>query len=190
MGSTADPDADVLLALAPLAAARGALAFLAGGGVALADVASGLAEKAKAPVGHALGLALSDWAKSPMLRFMSCKVLRVMRCTSKAWMVAAMAWVFWFNQNCTALSSWMRLSNSCGSKVGATQLLGPMPVAAPWLCRFFKKSKPGTNWLKSKPGVWLMRHILAGGPSPMDRPRHRAYPKPKAAPLANQRARV
>ena len=56
--------------------------------------------------------------------------------------------------------------------------------------RFFKKSKPGTNWLKSKPGVWLMRHILAGGPSPMDCPMPRAYPKPKAALLASARGRA
>lgn len=59
-------------------------------------------------------------------------------------------------------SSWMRLSTSSTLSVGATQLdrLGspgtepaPGPGAAAPAARFFRKSKPGTNWLKSKAGV-------------------------------------
>jgi hypothetical protein len=47
----------------------------------------------------ACGLALSESAKSLKLMFIPFKVLSVMRCTSKAWMVAPTALVFCSNQN-------------------------------------------------------------------------------------------
>jgi len=95
--------------------------------------------------------------------FMLLSVLSVMRCTSIAWMVAPKALAFCSNQNCTVLSSWMRLSNSSGSIVGAIQALAALaepPVPAP---KFFMKSNPGTNWVKSKPGVLDIVALLKVG---------------------------
>ena len=97
-----------------------------------------------------------------MFTFMLCSVDKVIFCTSIAWMVALSAVAFWSSQNCTALSSWMRLSISSMLSVGATQLA--MPGTAPAvvvdceavLDRFCKKSKPGTNLPKPKADVSLM----------------------------------
>ena len=65
-------------------------------------------------------------------------------------MVAPTALAFCSNQKCTVFNSWMRLSNSSGSSVGATQPGAAALALAPGV-RFFKKSKPGTNLVKSKP---------------------------------------
>ena len=109
------------------------------------------------------GLAVNALAKSAMLTFMLCKVVKVIFCTSIAWMVALSAVVFCSNQNSTDFNSWMRLSMSSMLRVGATQLAMPgMPAAAAGcaaeavLDRFCKKSKPGTNWPKPKAEGSLM----------------------------------
>src|SRR6218665_3739189 len=138
-----------------------ALAGSAGGGGA---AGVGFAWLAPACVGSAsparsAGLGLKALATSPRLKFMPLSVARVIFCTSSACMVAASAREFCSSQNCTALSSCMRLSSSCTSIVGATQLesLGncAMLLEAP-LARLCRKSKPGTNLPKSKGGVSLM----------------------------------
>lgn len=51
------------------------------------------------------GLILRDSARSDMLMFMPRKVASVIFCTSRAWMVALTALVFWSSQKCTVLSS-------------------------------------------------------------------------------------
>ena len=97
------------------------------------------------------------------LTFMFCKVDKVMRCTSIAWIVAAMPLAFCSNQNCTVLSSWMRLSISLGSSVGATQPGTPVAFEEACGVRFFKKSKPGTNLVKSKALESVMHGLLRAG---------------------------
>src|SRR6218665_1650426 len=120
----------------------------------LATACVGAASPARSAV-----LGLKALATSPRLKFMPLSVARVIFCTSSACMVAASAREFCSSQNCTALSSCMRLSSSCTSIVGATQLesLGncAMLLEAP-LARLCRKSKPGTNLPKSKGGVSLM----------------------------------
>ena len=81
-------------------------------------------------------------------------------------MVALSAWPFCSSQYCTALSSWIRFSTSSTLSVGATQLdkLGipgtaPAPPDAAGLVRFLRKSKPGTNWLKSK--AWVVSLMVS-----------------------------
>src|SRR3990167_217017 len=76
-------------------------------------------------------------------------------------MVALSAVAFWSSQNCTVLSSWIRLSSSSTLSVGASQpprlgSCGALFVVLPAACfvRFCRKSKPGTNLPKSgKEGV-------------------------------------
>ena len=51
------------------------------------------------------GLTVNALAKSAMLTFMLCKVVRVIFCTSIAWMVALSAVVFCSNQNNTDFNS-------------------------------------------------------------------------------------
>ena len=84
-------------------------------------------------------------------------------------MVALSAWPFCSSQYWTVLSSWMRLSTSSTESVGATQFdrLGrpgtaPPPGFAP-PARFFKKSKPGTNWLKAKGDVASLMGVSGCG---------------------------
>ena len=94
---------------------------------------------------------------------MPLSVASVIFCTSSAWIVALSAWAFWSSQNCTALSSAMRFSNSSTLSVGATQLVNCGKAARPgiWLvapftaepARFCRKSNPGTKRAKPKP-LW------------------------------------
>jgi len=98
-----------------------------GSGAAAADaafapgVARGLrGAAALAAAGSAAAAGLKAWARSGGLKFMPLSVARVSFCTSSAWMVALSAVAFWSSQNCTALSSSMRLSSAFGSSVGAT----------------------------------------------------------------------
>src|SRR5256885_447373 len=114
--------------------------------------------------------AAGNWkacASSPMLTFMPCRVDSVMRCTSRAWMVAASALPFWSSQNCTALSSVMRLSTSSMLTVAATHS-GRRPrgraVADPALwARPCRKSKPGMNLPKPKEDASLMAALARTG---------------------------
>ena len=75
---------------------------------------------------------------------MVCRVLSVMRCTSRAWMVAPIMRAFCSSQNCTVRRSLMRLSNSSGSSVGAIHWPTPGIAAPAFFIRPCRKSKPGT----------------------------------------------
>ena len=79
-------------------------------GLGAAGVASGAAEEdeedeALASDGALGGLAVKALAKSAMFTFMLCSVVKVIFCTSIAWMVALSAVVFCSSQNSTDLSS-------------------------------------------------------------------------------------
>ncbi len=162
MGSTT-PAAGALAAFVLVARALGA--FAAGfsvwkfaGGISSPEKLLALsATRCTPPAMLSATLSLKALATSPILKFMPLSVASVIFCTSSAWIVAFNAVAFWSSQNCTALSSSMRLSSSSTLSVGATQLprLGNCGIfcaalPAAWVARFCKKSKPGTNL--PKPG--------------------------------------
>jgi hypothetical protein len=169
MGSTppaeADVASDLVSAWAEGLVARGflagrALGWLAGRGAAAAGcwvcgapsvvADEGLPSDGVNTEESVSGLILSDSARSDMLMFMPRKVASVIFCTSRAWMVALTALVFWSSQKCTVFNSWMRLSSSSGSSVGAIHVEAEgNPAGEPVLESFLRKSKPGTNFEKS-----------------------------------------
>ncbi len=164
MGSTTPLAAGASFALALAArglgsaAASGWPAWKLEGGISSPEKLLALsATRCTPPAMLSATLSLKALATSPMLKFMPLSVASVIFCTSSAWMVALSAVAFWSSQNCTALSSSMRLSSSSTLRVGATQLprLGNCGIfcaalPAAWVARFCKKSKPGTNL--PKPG--------------------------------------
>ena len=111
----------------------------------LAASAGATAAAAPAAKGNAL-------ARSVRLTFMPLSVDSVIFCTCNACTVALSARLFCSSQNCTALSSSMRLSISSTLMVGATQCEkeGMAAGGCPALLRFCRKSKPGINFPKPK----------------------------------------
>jgi len=155
-------------------AAKGAAGSSAAGGTGAAGAGSAAAWAGRGQLDSGWPVAASaaalaapakgkPWARSARFTFMPCKVDSVMRCTCKAWTVALRARLFCSSQNCTALSSSMRLSISSTLTVGATQWANGGTADVPWpaLPRFCKKSKPGMNLPKPKAEVSLIASLQA-----------------------------
>jgi hypothetical protein len=100
-------------------------------------------------------------------RFMVCSVLKVMRCTSMAWIVAPSMRLFCSSQNNTVFSSPMRFSSSAGSSVGAIHW--PMPGVAGPAPRiiFSRKSKPGTSLLNEAVSIMAFLQLGGGAAEPL-----------------------
>ena len=86
-----------------------------------ASGSGGIAEAAALCAAAAVGMRMVNASRrSPICTFMVCSVVKVIFCTSSAWIVAPSIRAFCSSQNCTVFSSWMRLSSSSGFSVGAT----------------------------------------------------------------------